>query len=60
MGTELTSRLVARLQRLAGDVHHNDYWANELKTGAQTSGMEMTAEDPASRAWLEAKPQGRL
>lgn len=50
--------LMSRLQTMAGAQPPDIYWANAIKEGPFTKGLEEAASDPASRSWIDAKPAG--
>ena len=58
MASPRVARLVSRIRQLAGDVPPDQVWKERLHAGQMTAGLRSASGDPASSAWLRARPHG--
>lgn len=58
MQTERVRSTMRRVQNLAGDVPGDQMWRESIQAGPLTAGVELAAEDPASREWVTNRPPG--
>lgn len=58
MQSDRTVNLMRRLNEMMGAQPPAMYWASSIKDCPLLKGVETAAEDPASRAWIDAKPHG--
>lgn len=58
MQTDQVRNLMHRLENLVGEKPHQIYWADMIKSGPLTTGLELAADDSASRSWIDKKPTG--
>ncbi len=58
VASQRVDRLITRLKNLAGDVPPDQVWKQRLQAGQMTAGLRSASGDPASSAWLRARPHG--
>lgn len=56
--SESTTKLISRIDRLAGETPVSQIWRESLSNAPTLQGLENAYEDPASREWLRRKPTG--